>query len=280
MFYFKRFISYMDYYENGVKVKNAGHAKVIVEDKKCTLEIHIKDLQKNDSLTVPVKTLQGITIGKMELKQGIGRYAAVYLASDMDGLGTSIDMINGLKIPVAEGRFCSAVWKKDVSDIETEAEKSELLTQEAEENKEDVIEETVAKTKEEDMKGKREIKEALYSDKWQQLCHVYKSVHPFGDEDEFISIEPKDFIIMQQEYQHLVNNSFLLHGFYNYRHIILGKKSNSKQYYIGVPGTYYEREKMVAVMFGFEGFEASGESIENVKIEQGTYGYYMRKVEL
>ena len=107
----------------------------------------------------------------------------------------------------------------------------------------------------------------------------YPQIHPFGDERVFISIEPKDFIILQASYQKLVNNSFLLHGFYNYRYLILGPdkemgNGSGECFYLGVPGTYFEREKMVAVMFGFEGYECAG------PVELGKFGFYMRKVEL
>lgn len=116
-------------------------------------------------------------------------------------------------------------------------------------------------------------------DKWEQLLRSYKNVHPFGDERVFLSIEPKDFVVLQAPYQRLVNNSFLLHGFYNYRHMILGPdkelgNGDGSCFYLGVPGTYFEREKMVAVMFGFEGFECDG------AVEIGKFGYYMRRVEL
>lgn len=121
--------------------------------------------------------------------------------------------------------------------------------------------------------------EPASEDKWEQLQKCYKKVHPFGDERLFLTIEPKDFIILQAPFQRLVNNSFLLHGFYNYRHMILGPDKeignrNETCFYLGVPGTYFEREKMVAVMFGFEGFECSG------PVEIGKFGYYMRRVEL
>lgn len=116
-------------------------------------------------------------------------------------------------------------------------------------------------------------------DKWEELQRSYKKVHPFGDERVFLSIEPKDFVVLQAPYQRLVNNSFLLHGFYNYRHMILGPDKElggraGNCFYLGVPGTYFEREKMVAIMFGFEGFECDG------AVEIGKFGYYMRRVEL
>ena len=54
--------------------------------------------------------------------------------------------------------------------------------------------------------------------------------------------------------------------------MILGKEG---EYYLGVPGVFYEREKMVALMFGFEAFEC-----ESGDPKAGTFGYYLRKVEL
>lgn len=112
----------------------------------------------------------------------------------------------------------------------------------------------------------------LYENKWEQLLTTYEQIHPYGDNRIYIKLEPKDFIVLRENYQHLVNNSFLLHGFYNYRYLILGRE---KDFYLGVPGVFYEREKMVALMFGFEAFECEGG-----EAEEGKFGYYLRKVEL
>ena len=115
------------------------------------------------------------------------------------------------------------------------------------------------------------------TDKWEQLCMMYPEIHPFRDSREYLSIAPKDFVVLCKEYQKLVHNSFLLHGYYNYRHLILGRirQKDAWQYYIGVPGNFYDREKMVAEMFGFEAFEGEKESAS-----PGDYGYYMKRVEI
>lgn len=112
----------------------------------------------------------------------------------------------------------------------------------------------------------------LYESKWEQILATYDQIHPYGDNRIYVKLEPKDFVVLRSNYQHLVNNSFLLHGFYNYRYVILGKE---KDFYIGVPGVFYEREKMVALMFGFEAFECEGGDAE-----EGKFGYYLRKVEI
>ena len=116
--------------------------------------------------------------------------------------------------------------------------------------------------------------EEIREDKWEQILATYETIHPYGDGRVYVKLEPKDFVIMQGKYQHLVNNSFLLHGFYNYRYLILGKEQG-KEYYLGVPGVFYEREKMVALMFGFEAFDCEGGNTR-----PGGFGYYLRKVEL
>lgn len=125
----------------------------------------------------------------------------------------------------------------------------------------------------------REARPLSQGGKWEKLKEEYPQAHPFGDDRCFISLEPGDLVILPASFQKLLNNSFLLHGFYNYRHLILGpdrelSEEGEENFYIGVPGTYFEREKMVAVMFGFEGFEGKG------PVEIGSFGYYMRKVNL
>lgn len=105
---------------------------------------------------------------------------------------------------------------------------------------------------------------------WEELTETHQLVHPFEDQGDYISINPFTLKLLAPEYRKLANNSFLLHGFYNYRHLILGYYQDDERqgYYIGVPGTFDEREQMVAEMFGFEGYEPAG-----------GVGYYMRKVE-
>lgn len=119
------------------------------------------------------------------------------------------------------------------------------------------------------------ILEPLHEDKWQQLSKKYPIVHPFSNKIAYLSIKPEDFIILQKGYQKLVNNSFLLHGFYNYGHLILGKlvEDEAAPLYLGVPGVYYDREKQAAQMFGFVGFESTQQPVQ-----AGSYGYYMIEV--
>ncbi len=117
----------------------------------------------------------------------------------------------------------------------------------------------------------------MLDDKWMQLCAIYPHVQPFHDERDYLSIKPADFLLFPANAYRQVNNSFLLHGYYNYRHLLLSRVERQGEilYYIGVPGNFYEKEKQVALMFGFESFECAEEPAE-----VGDFGYYMMRMEL
>ena len=97
------------------------------------------------------------------------------------------------------------------------------------------------------------------------------------DAREFLSVGREDFVVLRERCYQMTHNSFLLHGYYNYRHLLLLRQEAAGQakYYIGVPGNFYEREKQVARMFGFESFEGAREPAW-----EGDFGYYLISVEL
>ena len=128
------------------------------------------------------------------------------------------------------------------------------------------------------LRSKRKMQAGQISpNKWEQLNRIYPKIQPFGDVREYLSIAPCDFVILSEHYQEMVQNSFLLHGYYNYGHLILTKikEGIDDNYYLGVPGVYYEREKQAALLFGFEGFEGDGGAVQD-----GSFGYYMKRVEI
>ena len=76
----------------------------------------------------------------------------------------------------------------------------------------------------------------------------------------------------------LCNNSFLVHGFFNYHYLILKTVENGdkKQQFIGVPGIYEQPERMMALLFGFPEFEAAENNAgKPAASATGTFGYWM-----
>ena len=68
-----------------------------------------------------------------------------------------------------------------------------------------------------------------------------------------VQIELSDLRELPRQYWYLGNNSFLLHGFFSYHHLLFGKLPSEK-WFLGVPGVYERQERIMASIFGFPGF--------------------------
>ena len=86
------------------------------------------------------------------------------------------------------------------------------------------------------------------------------------DDDYFydcIEVSPEKLKCLNQNEIDIAGNSFLLHGYYNFRHILFGRvrdNLDNTKYFIGVPGIYCNRERYMASMFGFNNFKKSHRS--------------------
>ena len=86
------------------------------------------------------------------------------------------------------------------------------------------------------------------------------------DDDYFydcIEVSPEKLKCINQNEIDIAGNSFLLHGYYNFRHILFGRvrdNLDNTKYFIGVPGMYCNRERYMASMFGFNNFKKSHRS--------------------
>lgn len=93
-----------------------------------------------------------------------------------------------------------------------------------------------------------------------------------------VKIEPQDIGSFPMETWVLANNSFLLHGYYNYRYLIFAQYFHEGQweYVIGVPGIYEPRENFMAKMFGFQNFCPTNQKEEKT----GAFGYWYQVIHL
>ena len=115
------------------------------------------------------------------------------------------------------------------------------------------------------------------------LAKIFTSfprIYPFEDNEitRCVKIEPKDIGSLPSETWILSNNSFLLHGYYCYHHLIFAEiiDSYGSHYILGIPGIYHNREQFMARMFGFECFK----SIRKRELKQGDFGYWYLEVNI
>lgn len=343
--FYDRKIVYLDYLEDGEKIKNGGFVKWDVRGEDCRIQIHIRGLYTTDTLQGEIRLIsREETYGadRIGLQFGTGEYASHWKNSDLAGTGIPYAECDGILIKLSDSRALKGQWRERASAGEpipqekqemsaepepiqetvegmlqaAQSEREETETAETIEPTVEVAEssEDAETTQTEDAEaGAGEVPETedvgqpeavtsnqqrtedagqpraetirqpgtsnypLSQNKWEQLERLYPKIHPFGDSREYLSVTPRDFVVLPRQYQELVQNSFLLHGYYNYGHLILTKivEAEEERYYLGVPGAYYDREKQAALMFGFEGFEAGDD-----KMEDGGFGYYMKRVEI
>ncbi len=158
---------------------------------------------------------------------------------------------------VAEGR--------KVSEAETKSSEIELKESQEATDKDDE-----SKTIEEEEQRENPLAARIFNN--------FPRIYPFEDNEisRCVKVEPKDIGALPSDTWILSNNSFLLHGYYCYHHLIFAeiKDRYGCRYIIGIPGIYHNRERFMARMFGFECFK----SIRKRELKLGDFGYWYLEV--
>lgn len=171
-----------------------------------------------------------------------------------------IDEVKGIRFQREDGSRYYATWE-----AEGEEEQVEKVTESPKENVKSVQE--IAETEQEISESKMENEE------------IEEYIPPSFT--HFEKIQRQDLSRLPRKEWRLANNSFLLHGYYNYHHLLYIEENG--QTFIGVPGIFHEKEKMAANAFGFNEFRRLTDmEVELSDEEKNTYddfGYWCRQVE-
>lgn len=108
-----------------------------------------------------------------------------------------------------------------------------------------------------------------------------KETHIRKESDiSYEKIERQDIAKLPQREWRLANNSFLLHGYHNYQHILFIQEAGRS--FIGVPGVYSAREADAAKNFGFPVFHriepGQMEWEEEEYDQEADFGYWCKEV--
>lgn len=93
-------------------------------------------------------------------------------------------------------------------------------------------------------------------------------------------IQRSDIAQLPRRFWPLANNSFLLHGYHNYNHLMLIEEEGRT--WLGVPGVYAPQEARAADLFGFPRFTRScaafPELTDEERDDSGDFGHWCRCV--
>ena len=280
MYFFDKKTMYLVWNMSEGLIRGVGTIKFLAMDEVCRIEVVVTDCGKVQG-TYPIYLLSGgmeSLVGEIILEKGKGNFYVKCKTSTLGHNAFPYRQITGVRIDLKTEGNLEQKWLPEQTEVERMAKEDENKREEPKKLRGKVEKERAEEPQEvEIVKPPEKQVMSLYPNKWQQLCAIYPVVHPFRDGRAYLSIEPRDFVVLRERYQPMVENSFLLHGFYHYKHLLLGrsKQGRSVQYYIGVPGVFYEKEKAAALFYGFEGFEGAV-----TPSEEGSFGYYLKEVQI
>ncbi|MCI8565951.1 MAG: hypothetical protein HFI39_06485 [Lachnospiraceae bacterium] len=288
---FKRWFSYIFSYDTGGRRRNIGFAKVDAREGKCRLQICVRGIYGSDGRKLDVGIYswgpdgpQRASVGKLYIRGGAGEYTAVTKTDNLFDSGISLEKSGGLWLtgPQADAVHLAA-WDKeelDIRDFLTQVREKPVYVSAASVSA--AAESAAAGIVSADMAagvaapmsppqsasadgGQLQVIDVARlpePDLWESLCRYYPKTGAELLERgiELLQIRPADIRYLPRRLWHYGSNSFLLHGYYHYRHLILGRisRGGKKEYILGVRGKKEKRESFSAGLFGFEYFLALG----------------------
>ena len=276
----RRFIRYLYEYEQEKKMRNVGFVKVEQDVDQCVIHVHGKGFRMEENAqglraylfwNTEDKCI-GIPQGVTEVPGPAVNWQLCYTPEDV-GKKENYNLVNGIILKDVNGHWYAAVWNDDVVNVcRMEMWKMEEDSVQGEENecKKGLAQDEEPECKKETLQDEESESGKLEDDLEKEACLGGK----------VRKIQRKDMVCLPRcEWRH-ANNSFLIHGYYNYHHLILTVRDDRLK--LGVPGVYHPQEEKAAESFGFPEFipaeELDLKLTDEEKNDREKFGYWCRDI--
>ena len=313
----KRFIRYLYEYEGNQKKRNVGFVKVEQDGKETTISVHGKGLcgKSNENISCYLIKLDSemgnilfVPAGEIQIGMiscgGCFCYTEELIRAGYGKTEQSVgqtcekkDDICGLGLGDPKEAFYVALWNEKMygdldiarakvfQEFDSDKTAGESKSIKSIDEKEAEVEtqfgdDEETENLEEEQPEKKEQETVEESSEKKDLRKDDRDIDLQNFRRQIMKIQRGEISILPRCEWKLANNNFLLHGYYNYRHLVLIDEGN--QLKLGVPGIYHEREARAAATFGFPEFIA--EADVNVTLEpqerneNQQFGYWCRQV--
>lgn len=258
--------------------------------------------------------LNGVKVGEMEILRGQGDYGTIIKCNPIGDSPYQFGQIAGVCVTYGDHQMAASKWKEDpnlqfaLQDIhiweppqlepEEELQKQEKLQPKADASAAQIRQEThsepVAQQLEQSASSETQqpttsaaqqtahptaqaaAQETDWAKTWKQLQAQNEKLEFRKERNgDWIKMDIKAIRSLPKRNWYLGNNSFLVHGFFNYHYLILGREmdGDKERWYLGVPGFYQQQERVMATIFGFPEFFNSQNGAE-------PFGYWIHTVEI
>ena len=264
----RRFIRYLYEYEQEKKMRNVGFVKVEQDVDQCVIHVHGKGFRMEENAqglraylfwNTEDKCI-GIPQGVTEVPGPAVNWQLCYTPENV-GKKENYDLVNGIILKDVNGHWYAAVWNDDVVNV---------CRMEMWKMEEDSVQGEEPECKKETLQDEESESGKLEDDLEKEACLGGK----------VRKIQRKDMVCLPRcEWRH-ANNSFLIHGYYNYHHLILTVRDDRLK--LGVPGVYHPQEEKAAESFGFPEFipaeELDLKLTDEEKNDREKFGYWCRDI--
>ena len=276
----RRFIRYLYEYEQEKKMRNVGFVKVEQDVDQCVIHVHGKEFRMEENAqglraylfwNTEDKCI-GIPQGVTEVPGPAVNWQLCYTPEDV-GKKENYNLVNGIILKDVNGHWYAAVWNDDVVNVcrmEMWKMEEDSVQGEEPECKKGLAQDEEPECKKETLQDEESESGKLEDDLEKEACLGGK----------VRKIQRKDMVCLPRcEWRH-ANNSFLIHGYYNYHHLILTVRDDRLK--LGVPGVYHPQEEKAAESFGFPEFipaeELDLKLTDEEKNDREKFGYWCRDI--
>jgi hypothetical protein len=301
----KRFVTYIYEYEGKTRRQNAGNIRTDLREDGCLLEAHVRLNDRTEGVgkifliagndaASPV----GIPAGELVLIKGQGHIRLSFPENILGKSGYVVAQLIAFAVLFEDGRLLAAsfsgengvdaacgdfrVWEPVENATSTsddaDPDPSSDVTSSVPDGSETPAEEPTVS----DSSASTDVEYPIPND---SETPVVSSDEPPELSAESVSssqialrrIALYDLFSLPGANRQLCKNSFLVHGFFNYRYLIEKTVTRDGQSirFIGVPGVYSPQEQKFSEMYGFPDFEQAEPGTDD-KDSSENFGYWIR----
>ena len=307
----ERFITYMYAYENRTKGRNVGFVKVECRKDTCALEIHIRNLGrfsgKCRTYLLMDENVIGVELGTMIISYGQGQAIYYFDRNDIEQSGYRLEQVKAVRVECGSQEFLASCWSEEAGnwiaqDISAfmksenmQADNVLQLEKGANQNtnstmnsnlhtgilQNESVQPNMAANnmphnsvynpaRANQQESNAQFNPGYYNSESGNLSQLENTASQ-SSQPQIDRIDLADIRRLFPTKQYYANNSFVIHGFMNYSHLIVKTEDNKK--YLGVPGIYEKPEEMMAKLFGFTEFV--DEKTHSESQTEGAFGYWL-----
>ena len=269
---YRRFFSYIYAYEQNKKTSNAGFAKIEMKGSITTIELHLRGI----TLSIPAaclylfvrngESIEGFPLGDVPFSGGTVNRRFTLNQKTLGESSYTVADVSGILLCADETICFVSQWDEapinwdgfHIYKPKQPEPQSEPHPKSNSKPDDTPPEEKVIQSAELPMLQRQiSIPPDSWANIWQELLASESLIRPFSNPDiSCIRVGLKDLRLLPPANWHLCNNSFVLHAFFTYRHLLLGEIPSAKEHrwFIGIPGSGDRQEHVLAAIFGFSDF--------------------------